>query len=107
MFAKHRCGRVLLELLGNSDSLKRFNTVRYQLKIKKKSHLALPVSDKALHDTLLAQFHFKVVAKVSSLKKDIKKLEENNCVPNTEEYIHLLKLHKKAKKLMMEWHIGL
>ena len=53
-----------------------------------------------------------VVAKVSSLKKDIKKLEimhfkENNCVPNTEEYIHLLKLHKKAKKLMMEWHVGL
>ena len=109
---KTSCGRVLLELLGNSDSLKRFDTVRYQLKIKKKSHLALPVSDKALHDTLLAQFHCKVVAKVPSLKKDIKKLEimhfkENNCVPNTEEYIHLLKLHKKAKKLMMEWHIGL
>ena len=109
---KTSCGRVLLELLGYSDSLKRFDTVRYQLKIKKKSHLALPVSDKALHDTLLAQFHCKVVAKVSSLKKDIKKLEiihykENTCVPNTEEYIHLLKLHKKAKKLMMEWHIGL
>ena len=44
----------LLELLGNSDSLKRFDTVRYQLKIKKKSHLAPPVSEKALHDTLLA-----------------------------------------------------
>ena len=60
----------------------------------------------------LHNFIVKVVAKVSSLKKDIKKLEimhfkENNCVPNTEEYIHLLKLHKKAKKLMMEWHIGL
>ena len=112
MDLKTSCGRVLLELLGNSDSLKRFDTVRYQLKMKKKSHLALLVSDKALHDTLLAQFHCKVVAKVSSLKKDIKKLEimhfkENNCVPNTEEYIHLLKLHKKAKKLMLEWHIGL
>ena len=81
--------------------------MRYQLKIIKTSHLALPVSDKALHYTLLAQFHCKVVAKVSALKKDIKKLEithykENNYVPNTEEYIHLLKLHKKAKKLMME-----
>ena len=32
---KTSCGRVLLELLGNSDSLKRFDTVvRYQLKIK-------------------------------------------------------------------------
>ena len=75
MFSKHRSGRVLLELLGNSDSLKRFDTVRYQLKIKKKSHLALPVSDKPLHDTLFAQFDCKVVAKVSSLKKDIKKLK--------------------------------
>ena len=54
---KTSCGRVSLELLGNSDSLKRFDTVRYQLKMEKKSHLALPVSDKALHDTLLAQFH--------------------------------------------------
>ena len=72
---KTSCGRVLLELLGNSDSLKRFDTVRYQLKIKKKSHLALPVSDKALHVTLLAQFHCEVVAKIFSLKKDIKKLE--------------------------------
>ena len=71
--------------------------MRYQLKIKKKSHLALPVSDKALHDTLLAQFHCKVVAKVSVLKKDIKKLEithykENNCIPNTEEYILIKRL---------------
>ena len=40
--------------------------------MKKKSHLALPVSDKALHDTLLAQFHCKVVAKVSSLKQVIR-----------------------------------
>ena len=71
---KTSCGRSLLELLGHSDSLKRFDTVRYQLKIKKKSHLALLMSDKALHDTLLAQFHCEVVAKVSSLKKDIKKL---------------------------------
>ena len=55
---KTSCGRVLLELLGNSDSLKRFDTVRYQLKIKKKSHLALPVSDKALHDTSLKQSKF-------------------------------------------------
>ena len=45
--------------------------MRYQLK----RSLALPVYDKALHDTLLAQFHCKVVAKVSALKKDIKKLE--------------------------------
>ena len=69
---KTSCGRVLLELLGNSNSLKRFDTVRYQLKIKKKSHLTLPVSDKALHDTLLAQFHCKVVAKVSALKQVIR-----------------------------------
>ena len=65
---KTSSGRVLLELLGNSDSLKRFDTVRYQLKIKKKSHLALPVSDNSLHDTLLAQFHCNVITKVSSLK---------------------------------------
>ena len=32
---KTSCGRVLLELLGHSDSLKRFDTVRYQLKINK------------------------------------------------------------------------
>ena len=55
------------------------------------------MSNKALHDTWLAQFHCKLVAKVSILKKDIKKLEimhfkENNCVSNIEEYIHLLKL---------------
>ena len=36
---KRSCGRVVPELLGNSDSLKRFDTVRYQLKIEKKSHL--------------------------------------------------------------------
>ena len=60
------------------------------------------MSDKALHDTLLAHCHCKVVAKVSALKKDIKKLEithlkENNCFPNTEEHTHQLKLRKKAK----------
>ena len=30
---KTSCGRIFLELLGNSDSLKKFDTVRYQLKI--------------------------------------------------------------------------
>ena len=60
MDLKTSCGRILLELLDHSD------TVRYQLKIKTKSHLELPVSDKALHDTLLAQFHCKIVAKSAS-----------------------------------------
>ena len=95
---KTSCGRILLELLGNSDSLKRFDTVRYQLKMKKKSHLALPVSDKALHDTLLAQFHCKVVAKVSSLKKlEIMHFKEIDCFPNTEDIFIYQSFIKRLK----------
>ena len=59
-----------------------------------------------LSDTLLAQFHCKAVAKVSTSKKDNKELEiiimhfkENKCVLKTVEYIDLLKLPKKAKNV--------
>ena len=51
--------------------------MRHQLNIKKKSHFALSVSDKALHDSLLAQFHCKVVAKVYALKKRYKEARDN------------------------------
>ena len=58
---KTNSGRILLELLGNSDSIKRFDTARYQLKIKR-SHtlhyqcLTRPYMILCLHKFIVKSF---------------------------------------------------
>ena len=63
------------------------------------------MSDKALHDTLLAQFHCKVVAKVSVLKKDIKKLEIMHFNPPSPTLFKFVLLKGQISKIFSETHI--